>query len=158
MKRLFAGLLAILLVSVMLAAPAEAGWNKRNNPDGTTGWVNPDGDEILVNERYINVLVENISSASTPYVVSPIAGTIVAIYSVAFGATTVDDAVLTARIGGTAITGGTITIEGTGSAGDVDSATPTANNTVTAGQAISIETDGGSTGDVDAQITFVIRR
>jgi hypothetical protein len=89
--------------------------------------------------------------------VSPVAGTITKIYSVINGAITGANTILTPKIAGTAITGGAITIGFSGSAeGDVDSSTPTALNEITAGSAIEIETDGGSTGTVKAVLTIEI--
>ncbi len=62
------------------------------------------------------------------------------------------------EIGGTLVTNSAITITQSGSAaGDVDSSTPSAANTVTAGQAIEVISDGLSTTNVDATITLVIR-
>jgi hypothetical protein len=95
---------------------------------------------------FLNTYIGDISTAGQIYVVSPVAGTIT-------GANTI----LTPKIGGTAITGGAITIAFSGSAeGDVDSSTPTALNEITAGSAIEIETDGGSTGTVKTVLTIEI--
>lgn len=101
--------------------------------------------------------IEDISTAGQTYVVSPFAGTITKIYSVLNGAISGANSILTPKIGGTAITDGAITVAFSGSAaGDVDSSTPSALNTVTAGQAIEIETDGGSTGTVKTVLTIEI--
>lgn len=103
--------------------------------------------------------LSDISTAGQTYVVAPFAGEIVKAYSVINGAIATADAVLTLKIGGTAVTGGTITIANASSAaGDVDSCAPTAARSVTDGQAIEIETDGGSTNTVSAEITILIRR
>lgn len=108
---------------------------------------------------YITAELTDISTASSCYVVAPYAGNIIKIYSVIDGAITGANATITPSIGGVSITSGAITIAYSGSAaGDVDSCTPTANNSVTAGQAIKIETDGGSTNTVKAQFTIVIQR
>ena len=101
--------------------------------------------------------IEDISTAGQTYVTSPFAGTITKIYSVLNGAISGANSILTPKIGGTAITDGAITVAFSGSAaGDVDSSTPSALNTVTAGQAIEIETDGGSTGTVKTVLTIEI--
>jgi hypothetical protein len=106
-----------------------------------------------VNEVYVNVNIPDISSAQSVWVVSPIAGNITKIYTVIYGAITVGDATVTAEIGGTLVTDSSITIANAGSAaGVVDSSTPSANYAITAGGAIEIITDGGST---DAQIVTV---
>lgn len=108
-------------------------------------------------KAYLTVKLDDISTAGQIYVVSPVAGTISKIYSVINGAIATADAVLTSKIGGTAITNGAITVANSGSAaGDVDSATPTALNTITAGAAIEIETNGASTNTVEVVITIEI--
>mgnify|MGYP003134312780 FL=1 len=109
------------------------------------------------NRCVLTTRIDDISTASSAWVVTPVAGTISKIYSVISGAITSGAAVLTAEIGGTAVTNGVLTVAVSGSAaGIVDSATPSAANTVTAGSAIEIVTDGGSTNTVSAVITFEI--
>ena len=110
-----------------------------------------------VPRHVLTVKITDISSASSTFVVAPWAGTISAIYTTIQNAITVGDAAISFELGGTAITGGGITIATAASAaGDVDSATPTALNTVTAGQAIECITDGGSTDACETLVTFVI--
>lgn len=112
-----------------------------------------------LDEYALTVKIPDISTASSVWVVAPHAGDVSKIYSVIDGAITVGDAVLDPQIGGVSITDGGITIANAGSAaGDVDSSTPSAANTVTAGQAIEIATDGGSTDAVAAVITLLISR
>lgn len=99
------------------------------------------GDKVYLQGR-----IADISTAETIYFVSPVAGKVTSIRSVISAAITVADATLTSKIGTTAITGGAITVATAGSAaGTVDSATPTAANTVAAGDYLTIATDGGST-------------
>ena len=101
--------------------------------------------------------IADISTAGQVYVVSPVAGTITKIYSVINGAIATANSILTPKIAGTAITGGAITVAFSGSAaGDVDSSTPTAANTIAAGQAIEIETDGASSNTVEVVLTIEI--
>lgn len=143
------------------STPAEL-----NVLDGVTSTVTElnklDGVESIAAELDQFILTENITDISTSeslWVVSPYAGTIEAIYSVINGAITDADAGITFKIGGVAVTGGAITITQVASAaGDVDSATPTAANVVTAGQAIEIVVSGASTGTVRSLITFVMQR
>ena len=91
--------------------------------------------------------------------ISPLAGDITSIYSVINGAITNANATITAEIGGTLVTDSSITIAYSGSAaGGVDSSAPSATNTVTAGQAIEIISDGGSTDVCSATFTIVITR
>jgi hypothetical protein len=114
-------------------------------------------DAIQGGKVTLTSYLADISTAGQIYVVSPIAGSIKTIYSAINGAIATADATLTAKIGGTAVTGGAITVTQSGSAaGDVDSATPSALNTVTAGQAIEIETDGASTNTVEVMLTIEI--
>lgn len=109
-------------------------------------------------DAVLNVKMETIATPQSVWVVSPINGTIEAAYSVIDGAIATADEAITLEIGGVAVTGGAITITQAGSAaGDVDSCSPSALNTVTAGQAIEIITAGNSTGSVDATFTVLIR-
>lgn len=106
-------------------------------------------------KKYIRGEVANISAAASTWTVSPVAGTITKIWSVIDGAITVANAGITFELGGTAITGATITIAYSGSAaGTVDSCVPSALNTVTAGQAIEIVADGAST-DAAAAVIMI---
>lgn len=110
-----------------------------------------------LNKIYLTYKFENISTASSQWIVCPLAGNIISIRTVLHGAITGGDAVLSFEIAGTAVTDGNITIAQSGSAaGDVDSSTPSSANTLTAGQAIEIISDGGSTNNVDVTITFEI--
>ena len=112
------------------------------------------------NRCVLTTRIDNISAASSAWVVTPIAGTISKIYSVISGAITSGAAVLTAEIAGVAVTNGVLTVAVSGSAAGIhDVATPTAANTVTAagtGGVIEIVTDGGSTNTVSAVITIEI--
>jgi len=100
----------------------------------------------------------DVSTGASSWVVSPCAATVEKIYLVAEGATT-GTAAITFEIGGTAITDSAISIVASGSgAGVVDVSTPTALNTVTAGQGVEIITDGGSTNTVIAVVTLVMKR
>lgn len=112
-----------------------------------------------LNDYFLTGEIADISTAGQIYIPVPDGGEVVKIYSVIDNAITVADATLTPKISGTAITGGAITVAYSGSAaGDVDSSTPTAANTVLEGGSIEIETDGGSTTACRAGITVVIRR
>lgn len=106
---------------------------------------------------YLTVKMTDVSTAGSYWVTTPVAGTVTKIYSVISGAITGADAALTFEIAGTAITSGGMTVAYSGSAaGVVDSSTPSAANTVTAGQAIECITDGASTGTVVSTITIEI--
>lgn len=130
--------------------------NSKDNELILDGTVKTGANQSL-KKVYLTTQIEDISSASQTYVVSPVSGTITKIYSVLNDTITTADATLTPKIAGTAITGGNIVVAHTGSgAGDIDSSTPTALNTITAGQAIEIETDGASNGNAKAIITIEI--
>jgi len=106
---------------------------------------------------YLTTSITDISTAGQIYVVSPVAGTITKIYSVINGAIATANSILTPKINNIAITNGAITVAFSGSAaGHVDSSTPTAANAINAGQAIEIETDGGSANTVEVVLTIEI--
>jgi hypothetical protein len=106
---------------------------------------------------YLIGTIADISSAASSWVVSPVAGAITKIWTVIAGAVTVGNAAISFEIAGVAVTGAGITIAYSGSAaGTVDSSIPTALNTVAAGQAIEIITDGGSTDACLAVVTIEI--
>lgn len=92
----------------------------------------------------------------------PVAGNVTALYSVLIisgDATMTTDTLLVAQIGTTEITGGTITILSGGTTGTRDSATPTANNAVSQGDYIEIESNGATAiAGVNAIVTIEIDR
>ena len=112
---------------------------------------------VINGDVVLNVKITDLSTGSSTFVVSHVAGKVKTIYSTIQNAITVGDAALTFELAGVAITGAGITVGYSGSAaGDVDSSTPTALNTVTAGQAIECITDGGSTDACETVLTIVI--
>jgi len=106
---------------------------------------------------YLGLEAEALDGSAVYYVVSPVAGDITKIYSVLEqAALATGDATLTFSIGAAAVTGGVITITQAGSAvGDVDSATPTAANTVAVGDVIKAVV-GGTNTDASAQARIMI--
>lgn len=105
------------------------------------------------------VTMADISTSASVWIVSPYAATIESVHSVINGTIATADGAITMEIGGVAVTGGAITVAYDGSAaGDVDSATPTAANTVTAGQAIEIITSGAPTNTIITTFTLVMKR
>ncbi len=106
---------------------------------------------------YFTGIITDISTSGSYFVVCPVAGTISKIHSVIDGTIATANAALSFEIGGVAVTDGGITVAYSGSAaGDVDTATPTAANTVTAGQAIEMITNGASTNTIACKVTFEI--
>ena len=109
----------------------------------------------------LNFYIADVSTAGQIYVPIPTGfdGVVVEIRTALNGAITGADATLTPKVGGTAMTSGAITITQSGSAaGDVDTSSPTSSNAVRVGEAVEIETDGGSTGTIEVFGTLVIRR
>lgn len=114
-----------------------------------------------LNKVTLNFVINDISTAGQIFVPIPddFEGEVVEIRTALNGAITIGDAVLTPKINGIAITNAAITIANSGSAaGDVDVSRPTGLNTVRVGEAVEIETNGGSTGTVTVTGTLVILR
>ena len=112
-----------------------------------------------LNDYFLHAEIADISTASSTFVPVPDSGKIIKIITALQGAISGGDAAISFEIGGTAVTGGGITVANSGSAaGDVDTAEPTAANQVEEGGSIEMITDGGSTGAKKLNVTFVIRR
>lgn len=100
-----------------------------------------------LNQYTLTMDIADGSADATYYMVCPHAGDVSSIMTVIDGAVSTADITVTARIGSTGMTNGVVTIATAASAaGDVDSTTPTAANTVTAGQAINFVVAGGGSG------------
>lgn len=134
------------------------------NGSGSGVWEKITADSIdtsvinNLNKVVLNVHHDDISAAASHWVVAPIAGAIVGFSSVIDAAIATADVVLTLEIGGVAVTGSALTIAFSGSAaGDTDSVVPSAANVVTAGQAIEVISDGGtSTSGAHAHCSLLI--
>ena len=112
-----------------------------------------------LNDYFLHAEIADISTASSTFVPVPDSGKIIKIISSLQGAISGGNAGISFEIGGTAVTGGGITVAHSGSAaGTVDSSAPTALNRVEEDGTIEMITDGGSTGAKKLNITFVIRR
>ena len=112
-----------------------------------------------LNDYFLTAEIEDVSTASSTFVAVPDGGKIIKIITALQGAISGGNAAITFEIGGTAVTGGGITVAHSGSAaGDVDTAEPTAANRVEEGEAIEMITDGGSSTACECIVTFVIRR
>lgn len=136
--------------TVRISDGAGSGSWAKVPPASITGVNNV--NRIMLVTRFLD-----ISTASSQWVVCPIAGNIIKIYSVLETAITAANTIFTFKIGGTLVTNSTFTITQSGSAaGDIDSSTPSGANTLTAGQAIEIISDGGSTTTAHAVLTFLI--
>jgi hypothetical protein len=112
-----------------------------------------------LNDYFLTVKMADVSTAGSVFVVAPDSGKIIKINSVLGGAIATANAAITTEIDGVAVTGGAITIATASSAaGDVDSAEPTAANSVEEGGVIEIITDGASTNTIPVEFTIIIRR
>jgi hypothetical protein len=109
------------------------------------------------NKVVVAGFVGSLSVASTLCLVAPVAGTIEKLWSVIQGALATGNAVLTASINGTPITGGVVTnVQAGSAAGDIASATPTALHIVAAGDKIAIVVSGTNSASVSATIQIEI--
>lgn len=107
----------------------------------------------------ITLDIATLNTVTDYYLVMPHACTIDKIYTVIDAAVATADKIITASIGGVAVTNGVITITSAASAaGDIDSCTPTAANSVSAGAALKLEATGGSTGDARCHVTVIYTR
>jgi len=112
-----------------------------------------------LNDYFVYGEIADISTASSTFVAVPDGGKIIKIATALQGAISGGDAAITFELGGTAVTGGAITVANSGSAaGDVDTAEPTAANDVAEDGTIEMITNGGSTGAQKLCVTFTIRR
>lgn len=100
------------------------------------------------------------SADATYYLIAPHAGEIKKIWTVIDAVVSTADITVTAALGSTAVTDGVVTIATAGSAaGDVDSIEPSAENVVTAGQAIKLTVSGGGSGGAPRiHVAVVIER
>ena len=111
------------------------------------GGVQVSASAAEINETILSLDIADGSADADYFLVSPHAGAISKIYSVIDGPVGTADITITASIGTTPVTGGVVTIATANSAaGDVDVATPSAANVVTAGQAIKLAVAGGGAG------------
>lgn len=115
---------------------------------------------VELNQYAVSLDIADGSAEAVYYAVCPHAGDIAKIYTVIDGVVSTADITITAAIGATPVTNGVVTIASSGSAaGDVDVATPTAANTVTAGQAVNFTvTGGGSGGSPRVHLVMLITR
>ena len=112
-----------------------------------------------LNDYFLTSTIADISTASSTFVPVPDGGRVIKIITALQGAIGTANAAITFEIGGTAITGGGITVTQSGSAaGDVDTAEPTAANEVSEDGTIEMITNGASSNTIKLVVTFVIRR
>ncbi len=124
------------------------------NGAGSGAWT---AKETLAGET-LTGYIDNISAVSTVYVPIPFAGTISKVVTVLEASISSADATITVK-NAAAASMGTITVAYSGSAaGDVDTLSPSSNNTVTADSFITIASDGGSTNTAALRFVVVLDR
>lgn len=132
---------------------AAAGTVYVSTGSGTGTWSNLLGGIRNANRLILTSRFSDIGTAQSVFLVTPIAAKIAKILVVLQGAVATTDTLVTAKINGIAVQGSTITVPFSGSAaGLVAFAVPTGANTVGAGTAIEILTDGGTSSTVAADI------
>ena len=120
------------------------------NGSGSGVWK---GQSLLLSKK-----LTDISGAFNRYVPIPLTCKVVHITTALSAAISGSDLVLTVKnTAGASM--GTITVTQSGSAaGDIDTLTPTGNNTFTANTPIEIEGDGGPSSHVDLDVTILLER
>jgi len=124
------------------------------NGSGSGAWT---AKQTLVGETLTGYL-EDVSSVETVHVPIPFAGTISKIVTVLEASIGSADSTVTVKnSAGSSM--GTLTITQSGSAaGDVDTLSPSTNNTVTADSFITVESDGASTNTAKLRFVVVLDR
>ena len=117
-------------------ASATAGKVYISNGSGSCAWTS--AGEIITG------YIEDVSTAEVVHVPMPFAGTVYKVITVLEGAISSADATVTVK-NASAASMGTLTIAQSGSAaGDVDTLSPSSNNTVSVNTFITVETNGNS--------------
>jgi fumarate reductase subunit C len=115
------------------ASTAALGTVYVSDGSGSGAWeVCPAKTAVCISDMPLSPLTTTIRYAAAPF-----AGVITKLYAILNQTITANDAVITFAINGVDITNGAITVSSSGTAGTVYSATPTALNTVVAGDKIT---------------------
>jgi hypothetical protein len=134
------------------ASTATAGQIPVATGSGSSTWTTVNN----LNKMAITTYFPNLADADSVFITAPLAGTISKAYITVHNAIDADT-VVTLKIGGVAVTNGTISVVASGSTGgSVFSCTPTAANAVIAGQAIEIVSNGAATANDPAYITLLL--
>lgn len=121
-------------------------------------WVRP-GSGHAVRRVIVPLIVDDLRGAQAKVyrIAAPRGGAVTRIFSTLDAALTTGDAILTGKIGATAITGAVVTIpQATAVAGTVNVAEATALNTVAEGDVISVTVSGPNTGQVATRVLVEI--
>jgi hypothetical protein len=107
----------------------------------------------------LNLASTKAADAGVYYLASPIAGTITNLQTILNAALATGNATATVAINGTNITGGVVTmVQASSAAGQVNSAQPTALNTIAVGDQIKVTIGGTSTATGGATLTLTVAR
>ncbi len=142
------------------ASSASANTVHIANGSGSTSWAkigssNIDTASIFNSNKFkMTVVLADISTASSIKIVIPVACTLDKAWGCLQGTIATADSVVTlTNHAGASM--GTMTVAFSGSAaGDVDSLTPASNNSFTAGQVLTITTDGASSNAIAEVFTL----
>lgn len=104
----------------------------------------------------LNAVIADISTAETVWVVCPVAGTIVGVYTVIAGTIATADSTVTVTTAADAAIASIVVTASGSAAGDVDADVVLTNDTVTAGQALKVSTNGNSTNSVKCWVSILI--
>jgi len=150
----------IQLYKVATSASSDSNHSRLQvDANGVLNVVNSSGTARPVGEFYVFQQMTDVSTASSAWTVAPEAGTLTDVKTVIETAVTSANATLTYELDGTAVTGISITVATGGAAGDVDTDTATAANTVTENMAMELISDGASsTASVLTAVTTIERR
>ena len=161
MRRFF-----IALAALLMAFPAYAGWNIRQNADGTADWINGFGETVPIGAVYLSAYITDIATAQTVAVVVPItASKVTLIQSVLDG--TITTAATAVDFWRSIDGAGTVVDEITNAVskmsiasesdiGTVDTFTPTSANTLQKGGVVFIHVDGSSTSTGQIGVRFLL--
>ena len=117
---------------------------------GSGSWK---GQTLLLNKK-----ITDISGSFDRYIPLPVACRVVHITTAISAAISGSDLVLTFK-NAAAASMGTVTVTQSGSAaGDIDTLTPSSNNTFAVNTAIEIEGDGGPSSHVDLDVAILLER
>lgn len=137
------------------AAPANTVYVSAGTGTGT--WQNLLA--TVYNRNFVPLFGEipDVSTAGSIFIPNPIAGVISKIFVTLQTGITAANAIVTAEINGVLVTGSSATITQAGSTGgSTFSSTPSGANVVSAGGAIEIITDGGSTTTAPAIVCILM--
>lgn len=122
------------------------------------GRIEEESGGAILGRAVLSAYHADIGTAGSTYVVCPFDGQVVGLEAVNIVANAGVKSVLTAKLGGVAITHPAWEVAVTAAAGTRSGVTPTAANTVRAGDVIEIASDGGSSAVTPAMYSIVVRR